>query len=85
MDEDNKNKPTTEDIFSAELNKYLYSEYQYEDFFEETPEELMEKQEAFSNPICLDCSLETYSLLTEGENNVLSKCPGCKRSYKTHI
>ncbi len=66
-------------------NNYLNSEYSPEDFFVDTPEELMEKQEVFANPTCVDCSKETYSLLTEGENNIISKCPGCRRTYKTHI
>ena len=66
-------------------NEYLKNEYSPEDFFVDTPEELMEKQQAFANPICLDCSKETYSLLTDGENNIISKCPECKRTYKTHI
>ena len=66
-------------------NNYLNSEYSPEDFFIDTPEELMEKQQAFANPTCVDCSKETYSLLTEGENNIISKCPGCRRTYKTHI
>jgi hypothetical protein len=65
--------------------EYFEQNYEYTDFFEETPEELMEKQQAFANPICLDCSLETYSLITSEENNIISKCPGCKRTYKTHI
>lgn len=66
-------------------NNYLNSEYSPEDFFIDTPEELMEKQQAFANPTCVDCSKETYSLLTEGENNIISKCPCCRRTYKTHI
>lgn len=66
-------------------NNYLNSEYSPEDFFVDTPEELMEKQEVFANPTCVDCSKETYSLLTEGENNIISKCPCCRRTYKTHI
>lgn len=66
-------------------NNYLNSEYSPEDFFIDTPEELMEKQQVFANPTCVDCSKETYSLLTEGENNIISKCPCCRRTYKTHI
>lgn len=65
--------------------EYLNNEFQPEDFFIDSPEELMEKQQAFANPICLDCSRETYSLLKEENNDILSKCPCCKRSYKTHI
>ena len=65
--------------------QYLQNEFVTEDFFVDTPEELMEKQQAFANPICLDCSTETYSLIREEDNNILSKCPKCKRSYKTHI
>lgn len=64
---------------------YLQNEFQPEDFFDDTPEELMEKQQAFANPICLDCSKETYSLIGEENNNIISKCPGCKRTYRTHI
>lgn len=66
-------------------NNYLNSEYSPEDFFIDTPEELMEKQQAFANPTCVDCSKETYSLLTEGENNIISKCPCCRRTYKAYI
>jgi predicted Zn-ribbon and HTH transcriptional regulator len=65
--------------------EYLKNEFATEDFFVDTPEELMEKQQAFANPICLNCSTETYSLITDGENNILSKCPKCKSTYKTHI
>jgi hypothetical protein len=66
-------------------NEYLKDEYSSEDFFVDTPEELMEKQLAFANPICLDCSRETYSLLNIENNDIISKCPNCKRTYKTHI
>jgi hypothetical protein len=66
-------------------HQYLQNEFKTEDFFIDTPEELMEKQQAFANPICLDCSKETYSLLKDENNNILSKCPGCRRTYKTHI
>lgn len=66
-------------------HQYLQNEFKTEDFFIDTPEELMEKQQAFTNPICLDCNKETYSLLKDENNNILSKCPGCKRTYKTHI
>ena len=66
-------------------SEYLKNEYSSEDFFVDTPEELMEKQQAFANPICLDCSQETYSLLNIENNDIISKCPGCKRTYKTHI
>ena len=66
-------------------SEYLQNEYSPEDFFVDTPEELMEKQQAFANPICLDCSRETYSLIKDEKNDIISKCPGCKRTYKTHI
>lgn len=66
-------------------HEYLQNEFKTEDFFVDSPEELMEKQQAFANPICLDCSKETYSLLKDEDNNILSKCPGCRRTYKTHI
>ncbi len=66
-------------------NNYLNSEYSSEDFFTDTPEELMEKQQVFANPTCSDCSKETFSLLTDGENNIISKCPECRRTYKTCI
>ena len=65
--------------------EYLAKEYSPDDFFVDTPEELMEKQQAFANPICLDCKKETYSLLKEENKDIISKCPGCKRTYKTHI
>ena len=65
--------------------QYLQNEFSTEDFFVDTPEELMEKQQAFANPICLDCSIETYSLIKDEDNNILSKCPKCKQSFKTHI
>ena len=66
-------------------SEYLQNEYSSEDFFVDTPEELLEKQQAFANPICLDCSKETYSLIKDEKNDILSKCPCCKRTYKTHI
>ena len=66
-------------------SEYLQNEYSSEDFFVDAPEELIEKQQAFANPICLDCSKETYSLIKDEKNDVLSKCPGCKRTYKTYI
>ena len=66
-------------------NQYLAEEFDTDDFYTDTPEELMEKQQAFANPICEYCSLETYSLITNGEENILSKCPKCKHTYKTHI
>lgn len=66
-------------------HEYLEERYQYEDFFVDTPEELMEKQQAFANPICLDCLVETYSLITDEENKIISKCPKCKRTYKIDI
>jgi len=66
-------------------HEYLENEFSTDDFFIDSPEELMKKQQAFANPICLDCSRETYSLLTDGKNNIISKCPECKRTYKTHI
>lgn len=65
--------------------EYLNNEFSTEDFFVDSPEELMEKQQAFCNPVCLDCSRETYTLLTSGESNIISICPGCKRTYKSHI
>ena len=65
--------------------EYLTTEFETTDYFADTPEELMEKQQAFANPICLDCSTETYSLISQQDNSILSKCPKCKRSYKTHI
>lgn len=72
-----------------ELNKYwheyLKNEFQPTDFFVDTPEELIEKQQAFANPFCEDCYVETYSLITEGENKVHSKCPKCRRTYKVCI
>ena len=64
---------------------YLASEYSSDDFFVDTPEELMEKQQAFANPFCEDCNIETYSLITEGENKIHSKCPKCRRTYKVYI
>jgi hypothetical protein len=66
-------------------SEYLQNEYSSEDFFVDTPEELLEKQQAFANPICFDCSKETYSLIKDEKNDILSKCPECKRTYKTHI
>ena len=66
-------------------SEYLEKEFQPEDFFIDPPEELMEKQRAFANPICSNCSRETYSLLKEENNNILSMCPCCRRTYKTHI
>jgi hypothetical protein len=65
--------------------EYLQNEYTSDDFFTDSPEELMEKQQSFPNPICEDCSLETYSLITEGDNKVFSKCPKCRRTYIIHI
>jgi hypothetical protein len=66
-------------------SEYLQNEFATDDFFVDTPEELLEKQMAFANPICGDCSRETYSLIKEENNNILSMCPCCKRVYKTHI
>lgn len=66
-------------------HEYLTTEFETSDFFVDSPEELMEKQQAFANPICLTCSVETYSLIKYEENSVLSKCPKCKHTYKTHI
>lgn len=74
-----------EETMQKYWSEYLQNEFATDDFFVDTPEELIEKQQAFANPICLDCSKETYSLLTTDENNIISKCPGCKRTYKTHI
>jgi hypothetical protein len=65
--------------------QYLTNEFQTSDFFVDTPEELMEKQRVFANPICLTCNMETYSLIKDEDNNILSKCPKCKHTYKTHI
>ena len=65
--------------------EYLQNEYSSDDFFADSPEELMEKQQGFDNPICEDCNLETYSLITEGVNKVFSKCPKCRRTYTVHI
>lgn len=65
--------------------EYLQNEYSSEDFFIDSPEELMEKQQAFANPFCEDCNIETYSLITDGENKICSKCPKCRRTYKVYI
>lgn len=80
-----KMKDDDEEEIKRYWEEYLAQHYSPDDFFGDSPEELMEKQQAFANPICLDCAKETYSLLTDGENNIISKCPGCKRTYKTHI
>lgn len=64
---------------------YLQNEFSSEDFFSDTPEELMEKQQAFANPFCKDCQIETYSLITDGDNKVFSMCPKCRRTYTIHI
>ena len=65
--------------------EYLQNEYSSEDFFIDSPEELMEKQQAFANPFCQDCNLETYSLITDEDNKIHSKCPKCRRTYKVYI
>ena len=74
-----------EEEIKKHWNNYLNSEYCADDFFVDTPEELIENQQAYANPTCFDCSRETYSLLTEGDNNIISMCPGCRRIYKAHI
>lgn len=59
-------------------HEYLDEEYTYEDFFEK------EETIIFPNPICVDCNIETFSLVTEDKTKTLSKCPKCKHSYITH-
>lgn len=66
-------------------HQYLENEFTSEDFFSDTPEELMEKQQAFANPFCENCTVETYSLIRDGDNKVFSMCPKCRRTYTIHI
>ena len=66
-------------------NEYLNNEYSPEDFFVDTLEELMEKQQAFANPFCKTCNIETYSLIEYEKSDIISKCPKCRQTFRNSI
>jgi hypothetical protein len=78
------NKDDDEDL-QKYWNEYLNNEYSSEDFFVDTPEELLEKQKAFANPFCDKCNIETYSLIKHEENDIISMCPKCRQTFRNNI